>query len=130
MIDEPEPPAGHLEIYLQEETTMIKTISAALLAVSVIAAPAMAAGTGKTAHAPAAKTVQAPVIKNAQAKNEKAKTGLLNANAKMHHKHYRHHRHHKEMGALKTHAKVSFKPVAKSHSKVSFKHAAPPAKRG
>ena len=107
---------------------MIKTISAALLAVSVIAAPATAAGTGKTA--PAAKTVQAPVIKNAQAKNEKAKTGLLNANAKMHHKHYRHHSHHKEMGALKTHAKVSFKPVAKSHSKVSFKHAAPPAKRG
>ncbi len=107
---------------------MIKTISAVLLAVSVIAAPAMAAGTGKTAPAPAAKTVQAPV--NVQTKNERAKTGLLNANAKMHHKHYRHHRHPKEMGALKTHAKVSFKPVAKSHSKVSFKHAAPPAKRG
>jgi len=130
VIDEPEPPAGHLEIHSQEETTMIKTISAALLAVSVIAAPAMAAGTGKTAQAPASKSVQAPVIKNVQTKNERAKTGLLNANAKMHHKHYRHHRHPKEMGALKTHAKVSFKPVAKSHSKVSFKHAAPPAKRG
>jgi len=130
VIDEPEPPAGHLEIHSQEETTMIKTISAALLAVSVIAAPAMAAGTGKTAQAPASKSVQAPVIKNVQTKNERAKTGLLNANAKMHHKHYRHHRYHKEMGALKTHAKVSFKPVAKSHSKVSFKHAAPPAKRG
>jgi len=130
VIDEPEPPAGHLEIHSQEETTMIKTISAALLAVSVIAAPAMAAGTGKTAQAPASKSVQAPVIKNVQTKNERAKTGLLNANAKMHHKHYRHHSHHKEMGALKTHAKVSFKPVAKSHSKVSFKHAAAPAKRG
>lgn len=104
---------------------MFKTISAALLAVSVIAAPAMAAGTGKIAQAPASKSVQAPVIKQApaikmvQIKNEQAKTGLLNANAKMHHhKHYRHHRHHKEMGALKTHAKVS------------FKHIAPTAKRG
>jgi len=109
---------------------MIKTISAVLLAISVIAAPAMAAGTGKTTQAPASKSVQAPVIKSTQTKNERAKTGLLNANAKMHHKHYRHHRYHKEMGALKTHAKVSFKPVAKSHSNVSFKHAAPPAKRG
>ena len=75
--------------------------------------------------------MQAPVIKNVQTKNAQGKTGLLNANAKMHHhKHYRHHRHHTEMGALKTHAKVTFKPAAKSHSKVSFKHVAPTAKRG
>jgi hypothetical protein len=116
---------------------MFKTISAALLAVSVIAAPAFAAGTGKTAQAPVTKSVQAPVIKstqlkNEQGKNEQSKTGVLNANAKMgrhHYKHARHHRHHK-MGALNTHAKVSFKPVTKSHSKVSFKHTAPIAKRG
>jgi len=120
---------------------MFKTISAALLAVSVIAAPAMAASSGKIAQAPAAKqaTTQAPVIKNAQTKNERTKTRLLNANAKMHHKHYRHHHHHTMMGAPKTHAKVSFKPVAKSysaakpysnksHSKVSFKHTASKAK--
>jgi len=43
MIDEPGHPTGHLVI-AQEETTMLKTISAALLAVSVLAAPAMAAG--------------------------------------------------------------------------------------
>jgi hypothetical protein len=121
---------------------MFKTISAALLAVSVIAAPAMAAGTNKTAQAPAAKEVpaakpvQAPVIKNVQTNNEQgktqqSKTGLLNANAKVHHhKHYRHQRHHEKMSALKPHAKVSFKPAAKSHSKVSSKHAAPTAKRG
>ncbi len=113
---------------------MIKTISAALLAVSVIAAPAMAAETGKTAHAPTITQAKKPAItqaKKEQTKNEQTKNGLLNANAKMHHhKHYRHHRHHETMSALKTHAKVSFKPVVKSHSKVSFKHAAPPAKRG
>ena len=67
---------------------MFKTISAALLAVSVLAAPAMA-GT-KTAQAPVIKTTQAPVIKPVQ-----AKASVLNANAKMgghHHKHHRHHR--------------------------------------
>ena len=61
---------------------MIKTISAALLAVSVLAAPAMA-GTARHA-APAAKSVQ-------------LKPGVLNANANMgrhHHRHGYHHRHH------------------------------------
>jgi hypothetical protein len=94
---------------------MLKTISAALLAVSVIAAPALAETAGKTTRTPvskttqtpANKTVQAPVDKTAQApviKADPAKSKLMNANAKMgHHKHYRHHRHHKHMGALKTH---------------------------
>jgi hypothetical protein len=111
---------------------MFKTISAALLAVSVIAAPALAKDTSKTTQAPAAKTMQAPAIKSTQARKEQVKTRVLNANAKMghHHKHYSHHRHHKNMGALKTHAKVSFKHVGKPHSKVSFKHTAPAAKRG
>jgi hypothetical protein len=65
---------------------MIKTISAALLAVSVLAAPAMA-GTAKNA------THAAPVIKSAQ-----LKPGVLNANAKMgrhHHRHGHHHRHYR-----------------------------------
>ena len=92
---------------------MLKTISAALLAVSVIAAPALAAGTGKTA--------QAPVVKTEQAKQ--AKPSLLNANAKMsrhHARHGRHHRAHKHMGALKTH----------KFSKVSIKHTGSATKRG
>jgi hypothetical protein len=98
---------------------MFKTISAALLAVSVLAAPAMA-GTTKTAQAPAPviKTTQAPVIKAVQ-----AKASVLNANAKMgrhHHTHYRHHRFHKRIGALKTHQFV----------KVSSKHVTPALKRG
>ena len=69
---------------------MLKTISAALLAVSVLAAPALAAGPGRTTHAPAFKSVQ-------------VKPSVLNANANMgrhhhhryHHNHFRHHRFHK-----------------------------------
>ena len=72
---------------------MFKTISAALLAVSVLAAPALAASPLKTATA--------PVIKAEQSKSK-----FFNANARMgrhHHKHLRHHRHHKHIGMLKTH---------------------------
>jgi len=105
---------------------MLKTISAALLAISVLAAPALAASSGKTMEAPAAKTAkttQAPVIKAVQVKPKaaQAKPGLLNANARMghHHRHFRHHRHHR-MGALKTH----------QFSKVTSKHITTASKRG
>ena len=96
---------------------MFKTISAALLAVSFIAAPAMAASPAKSTTAPVVKTTTAPVIKADQSKAK-----VLNANARMgrHHvKHFRHHRHHKHMGLLKTHAAP----------KLAVKHIAP-AKRG
>jgi hypothetical protein len=92
---------------------MFKTISAALLAVSVLAAPALAATADKTA--------QAPVNKSEQAKP--AKPSPLNANAHMgrhHARHDRHHRSHKDMGALKTH----------KFSKVSIKHTGSATKRG
>jgi hypothetical protein len=95
---------------------MLKTISAALLAVSFIAAPALAATSGKSATAPAVKTTQAPVIKAEQSKSK-----MLNANARMgrHTKHVRHHRSHKHMAVVKNHAtpKLAVKPIA-------------PAKRG
>ena len=97
---------------------MLKTISAALLAVSVLAAPALAASPGKPAQAPVSKTTQAPVIKA-----ETVKSKVLNANASMgrhHHKHYRHHRHHKHMGVLKTHATP----------KLAIKHVTTAPKRG
>ena len=112
MIDGPGHPTGHLVIPLKEETTMLKTISAALLAVSVLAAPALAAGQSKT--------TQAPVIKAGQAKQ--VKPNLLNANARMghHHEHFRHHRFHRHMGALKPH----------QVSKVAIKHAGHATKRG
>jgi hypothetical protein len=96
---------------------MLKTISAALLAISVLAAPAIAATTtAKTAPAPIAKTTQAPAVKSV-----KAKPGVLNANARMGRHHLRDHRHfHKHMGAYKTH----------KFSKVSAKHVKHAAKRG
>ena len=107
-IDGPGHPTGHLAIPLKEDATMFKTISAALLAVSVLAAPAMAAG--QTSHA--------PVIRAAQVKHS-----VLNANAKMgrhYHRHFRHHRAHKRVGALKQH----------QFSKVTIKHMTPATKRG
>jgi Ni/Co efflux regulator RcnB len=96
---------------------MLKTISAAMLAVSVLATPVLAASADKTAQAPVSKTTQAPVIKADQAKS---KSKALNANARMGHKHYRHHRHHEKMGALKTHVSP----------KLAIKHVTPTAKRG
>ena len=113
MIDEPGHPTGILVVPIPEETTMLKTISTALLAVSVLAAPAMAAGQGKTA--------QTPVIKSEQTKQ--VKPSVLNAKASMghHHQHLRHHRFHKRMGALKTH---------QFSKKVTSRHVIPATKRG
>ena len=116
-------PAGPKAQEKEEETTMLKTISAALVAVSVLAAPALAGTPAKTAQAPANKTTQAPVNKSTQAPVIKAegKSKALNANARMgrHHKHYRHHRHHKHIGLHKMHAKPH----------IAVKHMTPAAKR-
>ena len=85
---------------------MLKKISAALLAVSVLAAPALAA-TGKTTQVPATKSTTIKTGTNAD-----AKTG------KHHARHYSHHRHHKPVAAIK------------AKSKVSYKHPMPTPKRG
>jgi hypothetical protein len=108
---------------MEEETTMLKTISAALVAVSVLAAPALAGAPGKTAQAPANKTTQATVKKATPApvvKAEQGKSKLLNANARMGRHHHKHYRHHKHIGVLKMHAKPH----------VAIKHVTPAAKRG
>src|SRR4051812_5377287 len=105
---------------------MLKKMSAALLAVSMLAAPAMATGAGKFTADKSARTTQAPAVsKSAQMKPKavQAKAGLLNANAKMgrHHRtHVRHHRAHRHVDALKSH----------QFSKVSIKHGSPALKRG
>ena len=94
---------------------MLKTISAALVAVSVLAAPAFAASAAKTTQAPTTKSATVKVVK----KNP------LNANAKMefgHHHHVRHHQHHR------SHKKMTVK-LHKSHN-LSAKHVSHPAKRG
>jgi hypothetical protein len=131
MINEPGHPTGRRAI--PEEIPMLKTISAALLAISVIAAPAMAAGIAKTtpvskttAAAPVAKIAQAPAIDAV-----KAKPNVMNSNARMgrhHHGFHRHHRihkplhghFHKHMGANKPH----------QFSKVTVKHVKTAIKRG
>ena len=96
---------------------MLKTISAALLAISVLAAPALAADAAKTAPktAPITKTTPAPAIKSV-----KAKPSVMNANARMGRHHTRHHHFHKHMGAYKAH----------QFSKVTLKHTHPTVKRG
>jgi len=70
---------------------MLKTISAALLAVSVLAAPAFGATSGQTA----------PVAAQASM-------------GRHHVSHHRHHRHHNKMGALSKHhiSKVAIKHAA------------------
>lgn len=91
---------------------MFKTISAALLAVSVLVAPALAATSGKIDTAPVTK--QAPVKTSDKTT---VKSSVLNANAKMgghhsrHHKVHKHHRSHKKMATHRTHTKVSLKQV-------------------
>jgi hypothetical protein len=135
MINEPGHPTGRRAI--PRETLMLKTISAALLAISVIAAPAMAAGIVKTT--PVSKTTTAtPVEKTAQApaiNAVKAKPNVMNSNARMgrhHHRVHRHHRFHKRIhkpfhrhfhkhvGANKPH----------QFSKVTVKHVKTAIKRG
>ena len=95
---------------------MLKTISAALLAVSVLAAPAIAAS---TAQAPATKSATVTTVK----KNP------LNANAKMGRGHHqlRHHKHHRVHKMHRNH-----KVAVKLHKtqKFSAKHVSHPAKRG
>src|ERR1700753_3344776 len=94
MIDGTGHSADTTEIPIQEETTMFKTISAALVAVSVLAAPAFAATT---------KSAEAPVIKSSQINNQvnkatatkaNVKPNVLNANARMSRHHAKHVRHH------------------------------------
>lgn len=78
---------------------MLKTFSAALIVASMLAAPAMAAGTATTTPAPITKPVTSVGSK------VQAKPSVLNAKAKMvrhHHRHVRpHHRFHKKMSAHK-----------------------------
>jgi hypothetical protein len=78
---------------------MLKTISAALVAVSVLAAPVLAGTAGKNAQAPVTKSTQAPVKKAEQGKSK-----AMNA------KHYRHQSHKKQVGLSK--ARAAVKPAA------------------
>jgi hypothetical protein len=113
MIDGSGHPAGQTRDPLTQETTMLKAISAALLAVSVLAAPALAANPAKPIHATAIKAERV----------KQAKPNTLSATTKMArlHRHFRHHRFHKHIGAVKT----------RHHfSKMTVKHLGHASKRG
>ncbi|HEX7791712.1 MAG TPA: hypothetical protein VF467_14445 [Afipia sp.] len=85
---------------------MLKTISAAFVAISILAAPAMAATVIKTEKAPVTKSVTVkPSVANAQARFVKKHPHHR------HYKHIRHHRAHKHLGAV-----VTKKPIMKHMS--------------
>ncbi|MDB5654833.1 MAG: hypothetical protein JWQ94_2446 [Tardiphaga sp.] len=93
---------------------MLKKLSAALIVVSMLAAPAMAAGIEKTAPAPITKPVTS-VDSKLQAKavttTAPSSAKVLNANAKMGRHHHRHVRHHHRFHK-KTAMHKSFKHTA------------------
>jgi hypothetical protein len=107
MINRSGHPTGDLVIP-KEETIMLKTISAALLMFSVVAAPALAASQSTKA--------QAPVIKTEQVK--KAKASSLNANAKMGRHHAKHARHHSKKLKVHKAAKATVKHAAQTSKRV------------
>jgi hypothetical protein len=99
---------------------MLKKISAVLIAVSMLAAPAMAKSTAKTETAPITKSV-APAAKL------QVKPNVRNANAKMRR---HHHRHYSQLH--RSHKKISAHKINKTSkvSKVTIKQPGPATKRG
>lgn len=93
---------------------MFKKISAALIATSLLAAPAMAATVIKTERAPVSKTI---IVKPSVA-NAKAQTIVVKKVRAHHHRKFvRHHRAHKHVGAVVT-KKVIVKRVSSATPKV------------
>lgn len=111
---------------------MIKTLSAALLAVSMLAAPALAAGT-ETAPiakpaATAAKVTAKALPTDARAAvsvKPQAKTNPLDAKAHLVRHHRRHIRHHHRF-----HQRIGSAPGIHHVAKVTIRHAAPASRRG
>jgi hypothetical protein len=105
---------------------MFKTISAALVAASILAAPAFAATT---------KGADAPVIKSTQTTKARVHNGHIKM-SRHHHKHVRHYakggsfKSHKKFASIKSHKRIGAIKTH-GHNKVSFKHTAHTAtKRG
>jgi hypothetical protein len=134
------------------ETTMFKKMSVALLAASMLAAPALAAGPAKSAATTQPQQTAAAPIKNTKAKTAEVKptVGKLHKKIARHHRvkhrHYAH-RHHGKVSTMhasaKPHAvvktrlglhkaghKVAFNKVNKTGSKLSSKHVTAAMRRG
>ena len=129
---------------------MLKKMSIALLAASILAAPALAAGSGKTfAAAKPDRTATMQVKHQANTTEAKSIAGKphLNKVARHHRAKYRHyaHRHHKKvstmhasatshtksrLGLNKSAHKVSVNNIKKTGAKLSFKHVRSATRRG
>ncbi|WP_407155219.1 hypothetical protein [Bradyrhizobium sp. STM 3557] len=129
---------------------MLKKMSIALLAASILAAPALAAGSAKTtAPAKPAQTAASP-MKSGEAKSAAVKSGEVKSTAgkrhlkkvvrhhRVKHRHYAH-RHHNKVSAMqasaKSHApakthKVGLNKIKKTGPKLSFKRVTPATRRG
>jgi len=70
---------------------MLKTFTAALIAASMLTAPAFAQGTAPAPSAPATQMTKAPVVKVVKAKKHSVKK---HAHVRKHVRHVRHARHH------------------------------------
>jgi hypothetical protein len=152
MIESPGP-SGPLFQILTKETTMLKKMSVALLAASILAAPALAAGSAKTTGiANPTQTASTPAnsgaAKTAVVKSTSGSRHLRKV-ARHHRVNHRHvaHRHHNKVSTMhasaKSHAhaktrlglhktghKVGFNKVRKTGTKLSFKRATPATHRG
>jgi hypothetical protein len=110
LIDKPGQPTGPLRDRHRQETTMLKTFSAIVIAASMLAAPAMAGGLERNATSHKAAGTERHVQLPAK---------VLNANAKMGHRHSYHHRHvrphfhfHKKLGLGHGHKHTAIKTTA------------------
>jgi hypothetical protein len=144
---ESRPTAGSCRSLALKETTMLKKMSAALLAVSILAAPALAAGAPKTVAGDPAQTSSSQITTGI-AKSHAGKPHLRKVARHHHRKKVRSfaHRHHNKVSGM--HAKtrlgiaktshsrkasrtVSFnKTMKKTGPKVSFKRVTPAMRRG
>jgi len=112
------PPA--VEVEISQEITMLKTLSAALLAVSMLAAPAMAAGIAPAKPtAPAATTVKPDALK-ARAELVRPHHRVVRHHAVRHHvvrHHARHHHVQQRVSAHQLHhgGKLSVRPAHAAH---------------
>jgi hypothetical protein len=106
-------PASRRERHRRKKT-MLKTFTAALIAASMLTAPAFAQGTAPAPTAPATQMTKAPAAKVVKANKDTVKK---HAHVRKHVRHVRHARHHGRHQVKQVTAKpapaVSAKPVQK-----------------
>jgi hypothetical protein len=104
-------PASRRERHIRKKT-MLKTFTAALLAASMLTAPAFAQGTAPAPSAPATQMTKPTVTKDSAAKVKKHAV-KKHAHVRKHVRHARHGRHHVKQVTAKPAPVVSAKPAQK-----------------